>query len=66
MESPEGASVEKIAPKWSNKAIMRCEINDLTQKTNPKQSQFKLAKSFRSDMASENKANSRPLSPLDR
>lgn len=55
----------KIGPERANKAIARCEINDLTQKTKPIQSQFKASKSFRSDGRSQNKAKAKLLSPLD-
>jgi len=56
----------KNAPKTANKPNRWSGINELNKKTNRKQSQFKAPKSFRSDMRSENKANLRPLSPLDR
>jgi hypothetical protein len=56
---------EKNGPKRGNKAIMGFRINDLTQKTKPKQSQNKAIKSFRFGWRLQNKAKTKPLSPLN-
>jgi len=52
-------------PKRSNKATRCRRINDLTQKTNPFQTQNKATKSFRFELGFWNKAKTKPPSPLD-
>lgn len=57
-------SLKKGAKRGSN-AIIRRGINDLTYKTNRKQSQSEAVKSFRSEGRLENKAKTKRLSRLD-
>jgi len=61
--SPVAGRPRKIS-KRSNKANRFSRINDLTQKTNPYQTQNKATKSFKFDLAFWNKAKTKPASPL--
>lgn len=62
---PSEEPASKKSQNGQNKPNIPCEINDLTHKTNPKQTQNKASKSFISDGCLQNKAKTIELSPLD-